>query len=119
MTGVEDVTNTQFQKKVIESSLPVVAIFYMDWCPHYRRMAPVFEKLALEFESRIQFVRINTEAEPKLASRFHIRVLPTVTVFMEGREEYSYRGFSMPQVVEEHLKCVLRKIEGQTMACEV
>jgi thioredoxin 2 len=49
-------------------------------------MAPVFAQVAGELRGRAQLAKVNTEAEPQLASRFGIRSIPTLVVFRGGRE---------------------------------
>ena len=49
-------------------------------------MAPAFAQVAGELRGRAQLVKVNTEAEPQLASQYAIRSIPTLIVFRNGRE---------------------------------
>jgi thioredoxin 2 len=49
-------------------------------------MAPVFAQAAAALHGRAQLAKVNTEAEPQLASQFAIRSIPTLIVFRGGRE---------------------------------
>jgi len=42
------------------------------------------ERLADEFEGRVVVARVDTLAQPALADRFHIRVVPTIVYFAGG-----------------------------------
>jgi thioredoxin 2 len=47
-------------------------------------MAPVYERVAAEFEPDMRFLKVDTEAEPQLAARYHIRSIPTLILFRKG-----------------------------------
>ena len=47
-------------------------------------MAPVYERLAAEFEPGIRFLKVDTEAAPDLAARYNIRGIPTLMLFKNG-----------------------------------
>jgi thioredoxin 2 len=49
-------------------------------------MAPQFSDAAAELEPRARLVKVNTDAEPSLASQFNIRSIPTLALFKSGRE---------------------------------
>ena len=47
-------------------------------------MAPVYERVAAEFEPEVRFLKLDTEAEPQIAARYHIRSIPTLMLFRKG-----------------------------------
>lgn len=49
-------------------------------------MAPVFEAAAARYDHRVRFAKVDSDAEPALASRFSIRTIPTLVLFEGGRE---------------------------------
>ncbi len=46
--------------------------------------APVYNDVAQERSGKVRFLKVNTEAEPALSSRFRIRSIPTIMVFKKG-----------------------------------
>jgi thioredoxin 2 len=49
-------------------------------------MAPAFEQAAAQLEPQLRLVKVDTEAHPNLAARFNIRSIPTLALFVGGRE---------------------------------
>jgi thioredoxin 2 len=48
-------------------------------------MAPIYERCAAEFEPAFRFLKVDTEAEPQLASRYGIRGIPTLVLIHAGK----------------------------------
>ena len=58
--------------------LPAVVDFYADWCGPCRRVAPIMEKMAEEFEGRLVVYKVNTDQERDLAAAFNVKSIPMV-----------------------------------------
>ena len=69
-----------------KGELPAVIDFYADWCGPCRRVAPIMEKLAQEYDGRLLVYKVNTDQERGLATTFQVKSIPMVLFIpMEGQ----------------------------------
>lgn len=79
-------TDDNFQSEVLESDMPVVVDFWATWCMPCRMFAPTFEEVAGEYQGKVKFGRLDTDANPKTSAEYGIRSIPTVAVFKNGEK---------------------------------
>jgi thioredoxin 2 len=79
-------TDADFDQVVSRSDLPVVVDFWAPWCGPCRQMAPQFEQAAKSLKGRALLVKVNSDDNPRTASRFGIRSIPTLLKLDRGRE---------------------------------
>jgi len=81
-----ELSDDNFDKVVDHSDLPVVVDFWAPWCGPCRQMAPQFEQAAGTLKGRALLVKVNSDDNPRTASRFGIRSIPTLVKLQGGRE---------------------------------
>ena len=71
---------------IYKGELPAIVDFYADWCGPCRRVAPIMEKLAEEYDGKLLVYKVNTDQERGLASAFQVKSIPMVLFIpMEGQ----------------------------------
>ncbi|WPB86057.1 thioredoxin TrxC [Sediminicoccus rosea] len=75
-----------FRRHLHLSGVPLLVDFWAAWCGPCRVMAPEFEAAAKLLEPRLRLVKINTEEAPALSAELAIRSIPTLALFVGGRE---------------------------------
>jgi len=86
------VNAAQFERHVTRGDLPVLVDFWAPWCGPCRSMAPAFEAAARALSPQVRLLKLNTEEEQAVASRYAIRSIPTLILFENGREKARMSG---------------------------
>ena len=81
------IQGSSFQDEVVKASQPVVVDFYADWCGPCRMIEPVIHQLSKEYQGRVKFVKVDTDANQEIAMQFGIMSIPTVMFFSKGKVE--------------------------------
>jgi thioredoxin 2 len=81
-----ELSDANFDRVVEHSDLPVVVDFWAPWCGPCRQMAPQFEQAAGTLKGRALLVKVNSDDNPRTASRFGIRSIPTLVKLQRGQE---------------------------------
>jgi len=88
---MREVTDGSFTGDVLEAAGPVVVDFWAPWCGPCRAIAPILDGLAGETD-RVEFVRLNIDENPVVASRYDVLSIPTVVLFSDGEPRETVVG---------------------------
>jgi thioredoxin 1 len=98
-------TDDTFQAEVLDSDQPVMVDFTATWCGPCKRLAPIVEELAAEYEGKVKIAKFDIDASPNTPARYKVMAVPTVMFFKGGKEVDIVQGL----VAKDALK---KKIDG-------
>ena len=104
------VTSEDFDEKVLRSSLPTVVDFWAAWCGPCRMLAPVVDALADEYDGRVQFAKLDVDADPDISQVYRVHGIPTLILFAGGQEVNRFVGFMPKDRLARSLDLSLAKL---------
>jgi putative thioredoxin len=107
---VIDVTEADFQAKVIDTSMtvPVVIDFWADWCGPCKQLSPVLERLAQGDGGSWVLAKIDLDANPRLGQAFQVQSIPAVFAVVKGQPIPLFQGALPEPEVRRFLDELLR-----------
>jgi thioredoxin 1 len=107
--GANTVTLTadNFDKEVLQSSVPVLVDFWAEWCGPCKMIAPILDELAQEYDGRIRIGKVNIDEEQGLATQHGIRAIPTLLLFNKGQVADQIVGLKSKRDLKANLDRVL------------
>ncbi|MGH9347838.1 MAG: thioredoxin [Vicinamibacterales bacterium] len=64
----------------------VLVDFWAEWCGPCRRIAPIIDELATQFDGRATIGKMNVDENPSIpTNRFQVRGIPTLVLLKDGQ----------------------------------
>ena len=89
---IRQLTDADFVPEVRENTDLIVIMFTGSWCQPCKRMKPIFEEMASNFEGDIRFVEMDIELAEHTVSELAIRSIPSLALFSDGMVRDIYSG---------------------------
>jgi thioredoxin 1 len=86
------INETNFDKEVLKSDVPVLVDFWAPWCAPCKTLGPMMDTLHEKLKGKAKVCKVNVDENPDLANRYGIRGIPTVITFDQGKSTETIVG---------------------------
>ncbi len=98
---MKQINSSDFQKEVLDSSIPVLVDFFAEWCGPCKMQAPVLEELSKTWSDKVKIIKVDVDQNNSLAGQYGVMSIPTLIVFKNGKPENQMIGFQPKEKLEQ------------------
>lgn len=80
-----ELTDANFQEKVLNSDKLSVIDFWAEWCGPCRAIGPIIEELSKEYSEKINVGKVNVDHNPQLSVNYGITSIPAILFVKDGK----------------------------------
>ncbi len=103
---VRKVSDTSFEKDVLQSVKPVLVDFWAEWCAPCRMLAPTLDAVAELYGESTSVVKLNVDQNPSTTEAYGIKGIPALVLFIDGKEVERVVGAtskeSISRIIDKH-----------------
>jgi len=92
-------TSSIFEQHLQDNTHTLVE-FYAPWCGHCKKLAPEFEKAAVQLKDKVKFGKVDATEEKDLAAKYNVKGFPTLWWFEDSKETEYDGGRTAETIVE-------------------
>lgn len=77
---------------LIQADQPVLVDFFATWCGPCQMLAPILKQVKESLGERVTIIKIDVDKNQSIASQFHVRGVPTMILFQNGKQLWRQSG---------------------------
>ena len=107
MDKIIEVTDADFEEKVLQANNPVLVDFWAPWCRPCQMLTPVLTELAEEYGDKLTIAKVDIDQYPSIASKYGVMTIPNMFIFKEGKPVSNIVGFKPKPQLKQSLDSFL------------
>ena len=105
--GILEATTANWDDEVLKAQGLVMIDFWAAWCGPCRMISPTVEELSKEYGGKLKVMKLNTDDNSEIASRYKIMGIPTIMFFKSGTKVDQIVGVVPKQQLKEKIDSFL------------
>lgn len=106
---VVELTDANFNEKVMQSDDLWLVEFYAPWCGHCKNLAPVWAQAATELKGKVKLGALDATVHTTMANKYEVRGFPTIKVFGAGKKDGTAEDYEGGRSVSDIVNFALEK----------
>ena len=101
--SIENISDKDFDKAVINSEVPILVDFWAEWCGPCKMIGPILEELSIEMADKIRIFKVDVDNNNQTAMKYSIRSIPTLIILKNGSVEAQHIGAASKAQLESFI----------------
>lgn len=101
MSNIINVDDSNFEKEVLQSLVPVLVDFGAVWCGPCQKQLPILVQFAAQHKDRLKVCKVDVDDAIGITSKYNIRSVPAMLIFFQGNKVGEKIGLTSAAVLDK------------------
>jgi thioredoxin 1 len=107
MSQIHEADEATFDAEVVQAAGAVLVDFSATWCAPCKKLEPVVDEIAGEYDGRLKVVKVDVDKAPGVAAKFAVMSVPTLLFFRDGQVMDQVTGIVPKRAIAQRVDKVL------------
>jgi|GEM_PF-2376911 len=112
---ITDIASFKHHEKAIQQGITLID-YYVSWCSPCRVQAAIIERVADDVRGKVWVGRMNLDRHRRTAEILQIQSVPTLVIFIDGREARRFIGLQSRETLTACLRATIQSRKEASMA---